>query len=513
MPNTFPIVNNIWPKSLAQTENKRVLTLTSLETSSNPLAPDLLEITITPNLGSNNTQWKAGFTCLDDFICGDCDFEDYPDNLPAIKQIRLKKLYGCDAQRIELQISGCLGGGDWITTGNPLTTLNGSLIGAYKGVPSATSTIYDNYTPLEPIASCGFGNSGISNTCAPPSNNPVTFTKSVGSIKIEFNNISDYNFYKTNLIFRANQLIGQSPAITTTPVVCTGTPPIPQLLQYYRYMELRIPIQGPNVNCGDNSYLYRYSFHINDYFNITYTETPASNYWAIDIPQSLMVDCYPPTNCDACYGAVSGVGGLISQYNNAISNSGPNIGATGFPIFTTNVGARYTTAFTGYYMANYIQSLAGTGSKCGVMGGNTNQFSWYNTVTMPFIPNPSTPGTWTNLTTLSASLPCPLTPYTPIFHPSVPTNNGGFASVTFYSQYKFLSLSSSFNYNFNGGQSTNDFELYSLVGLTAPTGSNNNPYICAQYPSNLIFSHIGGVSTIVQPNFFINGAPTVIIDP
>jgi hypothetical protein len=87
-----------------------------------------------------------------------------------------------------------------------------------------------------------------------------------------------------------------------------------------------------------------------------------------------------------------------------------------------------------------------------------------------------------------------------------------FRGYTFYQQVKFLSLSSSFNYNFNGGQSTNDFELYSLTGLGA-TGSASNPNLCPANPSDIIFSYIGGVSTIVQPNFFINGAPTVIIDP
>jgi hypothetical protein len=141
LPNTSLTINNIWPKSLQTSETKRVLTLTNLETSSNPLAPDLLEITITPNPGSNNTQWKAGFTCLDDFICGDCDFEDYPDNLPAISQIRLEKQYGCPSQRIRLNVSGCLGSGDWMTQGDPLTSLNGSLIGATKGLSNNTLNI------------------------------------------------------------------------------------------------------------------------------------------------------------------------------------------------------------------------------------------------------------------------------------------------------------------------------------------------------------------------------------
>jgi hypothetical protein len=129
---------------------------------------------------------------------------------------------------------------------------------------------------------------------------------------------------------------------------------------------------------------------------------------------------------------------------------------------------------------------------------------------MPFVPNPSTPGTWTNLTTLSASLSCPLI-YPPAFS-NLPYHNIYYQAFTAYYQYKFLNLSSSFNYNFNGGQSTNDFELYALTGLGA-TGSVSNPVLCPQNPSDIIYSYIGGVTTIHQPNFFINGAPTLIIDP
>ena len=517
MPNTSLTINNIWPKSLNSLSGQfqRVLTLTNLETSSNPLAPDLLEITITPNPGSNNTQWTAGFTCLDDFICGDCDLENYPDNLPAISQIRLKKLYGCDAQRIELTISGCLGSGDWMAQGYPMTSLNGSLIGASQGAGPLPITWQPNYTALYPISSCAQTNYYSfpqNTTCAPSNNNTITLTKSLGLLKMEFNNISDYNHYKTNLILRANQLINTTPIITTNPVVCPGVPPIPQLLQYYRYLILSVPIQGPNVNCGDNSNIYTHYFHINDYFNVTYTETPASNYWAIDIPQSLMVDCYPPTTCDSCYGHISdNVNGVVAQYNYQVLNSGTNIGNTGSPIFTTNVGAKYVQPYVAYYQTSYCQSPEGTGSICQWIGGTLNQFKWYSTTTLPFIPNPSTPGTWTNLTTLSASLSCSLDPYTPQFA-SWTNHTVTYKAWTSLHQEKFLNLSSSFNYNFNGGQSTNDFELYALTGLGA-TGSVSNPVLCPQNPSDIIYSYIGGVTTIHQPNFFINGAPTLIIDP
>jgi len=513
LPNGSATINNIWPKSLQKNFYKRVLTLTNLETSSNPLAPDLLEITMTPNPGSNNTTWKAGFACLDDFICGDCDFENYPDNLPAITQLYLNKQYACPSQRIQLQLTGCLASGDWMSQGDPLSGLGGSLIDSNKGMGNYNAQSSPPYTSLSPVASCGTGGSSNDYTCAPSNNNTITFTKSLGLLKIEFNNISDYNHYKTDLILKANTLISVSPAITTNPVVCNSALPIPDLLQYYRFITLRTPIQSPNVDCGDSSTQYSYRFHINDYFNITYTENPVSNYWAIDIPQTVITNCYPPTSCDGCYSLISApVNGTVSSYNNEVLNSGPNIGGTVSPIFTTNVGAKYIEPFLIRYVGFYYTTLEGTGSLCENQFNCVNYFSWYSTTTMPFVPNPSTPGTWTNLTTLAASLPCSLNPYFPDLYNDPNYNLLYYGYTTWYKSI-FLSLSSSFNYNFNGGQSTDDFEIYTLTGLGA-TGSISPTYNnCPNDPSELIYSYIGGVSTVVQPNFFVNGSPTLIIDP
>ena len=209
--------------------------------------------------------------------------------------------------------------------------------------------------------------------CAPSNNNTITFTKSLGSLKIEFDNISDYNYYKTDLISKGNSLISLSPAITINPVVCNSTLPIPQLLQYYRFITLITPIQSPNADCGDSSQVYKYRFHINDYFNVTYTETPSSNYWAIDIPQTIITDCYPPTSCDSCYSEISTPGiGIVASYNDSVLNSGPYIGLTGSPIFTTNVGAKNNPPFVIKYMDSYSTTLEASGSLC------THQFTNQN---------------------------------------------------------------------------------------------------------------------------------------
>jgi hypothetical protein len=497
IPNISPIIDNVWPKSMTSYGAfKKVLTLTNLETSSNPLAPDLLEITITPNPGSNNTQWEAGFTCLDDFRCGDCDFDGYSASLPAIKQLHLIKSYACPTQKLELQVTGCLGSGDWMDSRDPFNSLNGSLITSYKYIDNSITTPYAPSFALAPLAQCYNLNIFTGLTCAPSNNNTITLTQAAGLIKLEFNNINDYNHYYNNLLLKANQLINLSPAITITPVVCGGLS-IPQLLQYYRKFKLYIPLQGPNVDCGDNSSLYIGTFNINDYFNITYTANPASNYWAIDIPQTPITNCYPPTNCDSCTSAVNN---FVNEYNQDVANAIPTV-------FTTNVGAKYVSPFHTTYLGGYNQTLEGTGSKCESIGGYVNSFNWYSTQTMPFIPNPSTPGTWTNLTTLSSYISCSTIPY-----PNVWNGNLTYYGYTTYYQVKFLNLSSSFNYNFNGGQSTNDFELYSLTGLGA-TGSASNPNFCPQNPSDIIYSYIGGVPTIYHPTFFVNGTPTLIVDP
>jgi hypothetical protein len=515
MPST-PNVNNIWPKvkymlsspTTGEDDFRRVLTLTNLPTSSNPLLPDLLEITITPNSTNNNTQWEAGFACLDNFICGDCAFNNWPNSLPKISQIRLKKFYSCPTQKIELNVTGCVQNSDWMGDQNPFTTLNGSLIVSKGGLQG--NYVNDPFLSSIPLnlkgqTLCGTIYEDPNYICASSSTGTITLTAVTGNVKLTFNDVNDYNHYLTSLTNAFNSLSTLNlPSPITGSVPCpAGSTNINAVSAYYRRFRLYVPIQlSSNANCGDNTTLFSTAFHINDYFNITYTANPASNFWEISIPRSQIVDCFTATSCNNCDNIIST---FISNYNNDILNN---------TTFTTNVGSKYVNPFRGTGVSLVSSTPDSSGSIClpSFSPYGYSYYNWYSTITVPFIPDLSNPGSWINLTNLSASLPCNTTPY-------IYAGSGIGDQALTYGGYilgysvRFPNITSSFNYSL----STNNFELYSLVGY-GTTGSQNYytagwPPPCPDPSQQKIFSYIGGVSTVHSASYFVGGTPTLIIDP
>jgi hypothetical protein len=283
LPNPFPVptdpnqtLNNVWPKIYRDPTFQRTLTLTTLQTSSNPLLPDYLEIKITPNPSNNNTQWRAGFQCLTNFDCSNCTWDNYPNNLPKINKIKLAKQYGCDAQRLQIFLtSSCPPTSltsDWM--GNPETN-NGlwdpfnvptsNLIGSISpAVPIPIEYVTfpegNNYLALGPNIVCS-QNSYQSPSCGSPSSGHITLTKTPNQIKLTFTLESDYLFYKNNLISEYNTLSTQGVSSPlTSPVSC---PSGSTNMDYYRIFVLRVPIQGASTNCGDNTTEKEYKFHFN----------------------------------------------------------------------------------------------------------------------------------------------------------------------------------------------------------------------------------------------------------
>jgi len=504
---TIPQISSVWPKIFNSNDAlRRVLTLTSLPTSSNPSFPDLLEIVITPNPTNNNTQWKAGFQCLNNFDCTDCSFNLYPNNLPKISKIELNKVYGCDAQQIQISVSGCYSpNSDFMVSGEAFTSLTGSLLnGTFPAFsPPYNNTIQvfapGNYNPNAYIAlstqtSCTTaGQSG--GTCGASSTGSITLNKTLGQIQLTFNTLDDYLHYKNSLISNFNNLSNYA----TSSIPC-GTD-----VRYYRRFNLSIPIQSsPTANCGDNTIIKNYKFKVNDYFNVQYTENPASNFWSITIPQTPMTNCYPVASCDNCNSVIQNT--IVTSYNQEIAD----------PItftFTTTVGAKYSDPFNGGFFLNKITSISPSGSYCADMVGRYQNYSIYSATTMPFISSSQSPTGWSNLTSLSSSLPCNTAPY----HPSNMYGSGlANEAYLFLYQVRFLHLTNSFNYT--AGNSTNDFEIYSLSNYGYGTGSFSltqgvYPYPCPEPSGSKIYSYIDGVPTVYTSSYFIGGNPTLIIDP
>jgi hypothetical protein len=354
------------------------------------------------------------------------------------------------------------------------------------------------FLALKPNISC-FSPATYNILCGPSSTGTITLNKTQGQIQLTFNLESDYLHYKNALIDKFDFLSTVNGTNITSLVSC---PAGSTNLSYYRTFFLVVPIQStPTANCGDNTTTFVTRFHINDYFNVQYVESPSTNNWSITIPQTPIVNCYPQNSCDTCYNIIND---FINSYN-PIANDFASF------TFTTTVGAKYFNPFGHSYMNQNI-SLSPSGSTCVPAVFLEQYYSKYSITTVPFIPSSQSPTGWVNLSTLSASIPCDLTPYVrPINLPGLQLFYGG--TIAGY-QVRFPNLTSSFNYSL----STNDFEIYSLAGFGV-TGSMNqtpnvNPLPCPDPTGSLIYSYIGGVATVHTASYFVGGvAPTLIIDP
>jgi len=515
----FAGVSNVWPKFTTYAGYaQRVLTLTTLETSSNPLAPDYLEITISPNPNNNNTVWNAGFQCLDNFDCTDCQFEDYPNQLPKIWKVELDKQYGCDAQKLLLHFTNSCNftpptniSSDWAglnagTIGS-LNNLNINLINSWQsplGIYFFDTDYPDgSYLSLVGAVSCGTINPGVG-PCGPSSTGTITLNKTATQTQLTFNLLADYEHYKNHFDSLASNL---------SPTTCN---PSSTSVAYYRYFRLNVPIQAPNANCGDNTSPWSTYFHVNDLFNIQYLASPSTNTWSITIPQTLMTNCYPANqNCDNCFN-------LINQWVNTYNNF-----LTLQPAYsyTTNTGAKYLEPA----WAAYVYRSAGSGpsgSYCidfdnnniwtMISQGEISYYPWWSVNTLPFI---SSSNGWVNLPNLGASLPCNTGSYPIGFQNSIYGWCQGAAVASYSVRFPHLG-GNGFNYSL----STNDFEIYAASGF-GPTGSFNansvfnnslNPYSypCPPTTQSLIYSYSASVATMFTSSQFWNGTtPTLIIDP
>ena len=526
-------LSNIWPKAFpltTSTEQKpfqRTLTLTTLETSSNPSLPDRLEITITPNPTNNNTKWAAGFQCLTNFTCDNCTFENWPNNLSKIWKIQLLKGYGCaPSQQLKLYYTGSCDFGlnritsDWMgkelftsATFPPFVGNDVNLINSYENIPYQYTFMGNIGSTAIPQPAMQFPNSsttcfGCSSDCGSPflcnptpTTNQITLNKSPNLIELIFNSEIEYLYYKNSLVSEFNVFN------TQTPIPCSGTTSI----NYYGYIKLGIPIQLPNANCGDDSTQYKFYFNINDYFNIQYIEFPSTNTWSIKIPQTPMVNCYPSNlPCNNCYDIIQD---FINYYNSTLTS--PNY------TFTTNVGAKYSSPFQTFRVSTNNPNLTPlSGSYCDSTANMGQKYHWYTTHTIPFISSPTSPTGWTNLNSLVASVPCLPAATSSFIRAYNELRGGSYVGFSAGYQIRFLHLSNSFNYAFGPGNSysTNDFEIYAFAGFGSTGSLNQTPNVwplpCPDPSGSLIYRYSGSIATMYSSSHFRNGvAPTLVIDP
>ena len=489
------IQNNIYPKKFKNSLQKRILTLTNISRSANPSLPDTLDIKITPNPTNNQTNWKLKMQCLDTFDCDDCI-----NPFPAIKisSILLERQC-CGTQIPNVTYSGsCDCSNDiWnnkLLTINPYTNAEGYTLGTSvlaANYISSSNEVISTTNPFtsNPVSSCStYGGPYSTPICAPVvANSIINYHKSIttvngnsqGIISMSFNNSTDYLHYKNQLISQESYLISQ-----IGPIVYNATIP-----EYYAYYILAIPTT--NIPCGDGVSYTTYRIHRTAYPNITYVENPANNYWSITIPMPTITNAIPIVNCSSCNNNVEGF--VIGINNDSLNPTNLNV---------TNIyGSKFQTSFITNHTKTYLPTIPTDYlSYIGIQSRSMPIYSWE---TLPFV---SSSNGWVNLPSLGGN-PCPslVSSSMPITRP---VNNIFYSNGSYYDGTE----EGFFMYFPNLTASSDWFQIYTMV--SSSNGQSVSPNTTfSPSPGYMIYQYSASIGTVYSSSFFVNGSPTVTIQP
>ena len=488
------ITNNAYPKKIKNSKYKRIFTLTNISRSANPSLPDSLEIKISPNPTNNQTSWKLQMQCLDTFDCDDC-----LDPFPALKiqNIFLDKLC-CGTLAPKITYSGsCDCSTDiWnlrALSQNPYIDAEGYTMGGSNLAtffpPQGFSFLNSwHQFSANPSPTCISSNNDTNNTCSPVTpNSIISYHKSTttvngqlqGLISMSFNNSVDYQFYK-------DKLIAQESAITSNAGPLTLNPTLPE---YYCYYKLRIPTT--NIACGDGVPFQEYLISRTAYPNIVYVENPSNNYWSITIPMPFITNNVPQSSCSSCYNTANAA---VTSINLSSLNT-PNLD------LVNTYGSKLLNPFGDFYVYSVIPNSITTYSYPLIQWQRSMPYYSWNT--LPFV---SSSNGWINLPTLNAN-PCPtLVPSTMPYDQYGSLIYGGSGYLNFGNEaaylIKFPNLTASVDW----------FQIY--TGVTASNGTGvASGNIYSPTPGYMIYEYSASIATVYSSSYFVNGTPTLTIDP
>jgi len=494
--NTSLILDNTYPKKINNSTYKRILTLTNISRSANPSLPDRLDIKISPNPTNNQTSWKLKMQCLDTFNCEDC-----VEPFPAIKinNLFLDRLC-CGTQLPLVTYSGSCDCGTNIwkarkLTSNPDTYGEGYTMGtsglAIDFIPTGNLlTKYTNPFSSNSTPSCGGAYYNMTTICSPPTpNSIINYHKSTttvngnlqGIISMSFNNSTDYLHYK-------NQLISVESSINNAIGPIEYNPTIPE---FYSYYKLQFP--STDIACGDGVPFVNYDISRTAYSNILYVENPSNNYWSITIPMPTIINAIPIVNCSSCHINVE----LIVTSINISSLSTPGVSVT------NNYGSKLSNPWTYGYTNTSTPTISNTALS--YIGSWNRVMPYYSWNTLPFI---SSSNGWVNLPTLNIN-PCPT------LVPSTMPLVSNFGNASYWNSYPndgFYNVGTEegfLMYFPNLSASSEWFQVYTMA-----TSSLGGPYdIYNPIPGQMIYQYSASIGTVYSSSYFVNGSPTVVIDP
>jgi hypothetical protein len=472
-PTNGCILDNTYPKSISSETSKRVLTLTNLSRSLN----DKLEITVSPSNTNPNTSWALNMQCLDTFGCDDC-----LEPFPRAKYKKLKITYNC-CGNINLDsiiiIPPCTSSMDKWTYGYGSSKLSNP-IGGEESYYQPINTLPSSYPTQDTVFPSP---NNPANCSVPTPNSTIKYHKSTrevngqtqGVISMSFNNVTDYNYYKTKIT--AGSWTNFSINTPNSYDILNPYDIDNTNVNYYTYYNINLPLS--TEACGDGSPFYQFRFHKSAYPLIEYVDNPTpGNDYTITIPMPVITNGITASNCNS-----------IQSYVQNIVNDLNVISLTfGNPLNITNTfGSKSNNTLSCTYTQIYSSVLNTNPSS---IMNIQRLLSYYSMNTLPFI---SSSNGWTNLPSLGGT-PCPnykISSSMPF--PSISGWNEG---------YRDFGQESLFVTKLSGSNLTppySNIKIYTKV--TSSDGNNLNSPL-----GQLIYEYSNSIATVHSSSYFHNGS-------
>ena len=468
------ILDNTYPKIHNDSNVKRVLTLTNLSRSLN----DKLEITVAPSTTNPNTSWALKMQCLDTFGCDDC-----LEPFPKAKLSRLKITYDCcGVVKIlnTLTSSACTSSMDKWTYGYGYDTVNFVGPGEWNTYPQSYPT---QNTPQCFAYTAEFFPYNPANCSVPTLNSTIKYHKSTrevsgqtqGVISMSFNNVTDYNYYKTRI-----EAGSWTNATLNTPNSYDILNPFDldnTNVNYYTYYKINLPTSAEA--CGDGSPFYEFRFHKSGYPLIEYVDNPTSgNDYTITIPMPVITNGITASSCNS----------IQSYIQTQVNSINTDALYSYNPLNITNTfGSKSNNLFTLWY--NLISQNQSNPNFLSFQTFGQRVLGYYSMNTLPFI---SSSNGWTNLPSLGGT-PCPNYQISSSMPKPNQVNSVYWADAGFEYWYNF-SLSGS-----------NLTPPYSNIKIYTQVTSSDGNYLTS-YPGQLIYEYSNSIATVHSSSYFHNGS-------
>jgi hypothetical protein len=470
------ILDNTYPKIHNGSDVKRVFTLTNLSRSLN----DKLEITVTPSNTNPNTSWNLQMQCLDTFGCDDC-----LEPFPKVKLSKLKITYDCcGVVKITLPLtsSACTSSMDKWTYGFGWNTIN-SIGSPYEW------NIYPSPYPTQGNPQCftylaEFFPNNTTNCSVPTPNSTIKYHKSTrvvsgqtqGVISMSFNNVTDYNYYKTKIT--AGSWTNFSINIDNSYDILNPYDIDNTNVNYYAYYKINLPTS--TEACGDGSPFQEFRFHKSGYPLIEYVDNPTSgNDYTITIPMPVITNGITASNCNS-------IQGYIQTQVNEINQDALSQYNSLFPLNVTN-----TFGSKSNNILNLLYNFISTGnSNLSLISQQTmaqRVLGYYSMNTLPFI---SSSNGWTNLPSLGGT-PCPDYPISSSMPAITPVNSLYYANEG--REYFYFTQLTGSNLN----------PPYSHIKIFTQITSSDGSFFS---PPQLIYEYSNSIATVYSSSYFVNGS-------